>query len=145
MIRGKWLNTKEGCHLLYTDSTAWRNCARKAAGSTGGRAYLPHDSLNFPHSEEINGGRRYKRKVLVFRPADAGWIRPSRRFVRVQYYPMCICSEYMVSRSMMAKPVSRPAFWMAKVRRKLLPPASSSSRLTSFISGNWEARHHVFS
>lgn len=41
----------------------------------------------------------------------------------------------------MAKPVSRPAFWMAKVRRKLLPPASSSSRLTSFISGNWETPH----
>ncbi len=60
----------------------------------------------------------------------------------------------MVSTSMMAKPVSSPAFWMANVTREPLPPASSSSRLTSFISGNcratreyetrgsWEQRSH---
>lgn len=49
-------------------------------------------------------------------------------------YPIWIWPEYMVSSTMMVKPVSSPAFWMAKVIRAL--PFCSSSRLTSFISGN---------
>lgn len=40
----------------------------------------------------------------------------------------------MVSSTIMAKPVSSPAFWMAKAIKAL--PFLSSSRLTSFISGN---------
>lgn len=54
-------------------------------------------------------------------------------------YPIWICPEYMVSSTMMVKPVSSPAFWMAKVMRAL--PFCSSSRLTSFISGNWEGKN----
>lgn len=51
---------KEGRHLLYMESTACRNCARRATWRflTERRAYLPHDSLNCPKSKGPNGGRR---------------------------------------------------------------------------------------
>ena len=81
------------------------------------------------------GGKKEKEKNTPSPPKKTKkWKKPDQGCGWGWSYPIWIWPEYMVSSTMMVNPVSSPAFWMAKVISVL--PFCSSSRLTSFISGN---------